>query len=139
MRSVVGWLRERAKALEGDLYALALAYRDPRTPWFGKAWAALVVAYAVSPIDLIPDFVPVIGYLDDLLLVPLGIWVALRLIPAEVLSDARRAAADREPGGTSRWLGMLIVVTVWVVLLAAVAAVILRATGLMGGERANAA
>lgn len=129
MSSAVARLRERAVALERETYALAVAYRDPRTPWYGKAWALLVVAYAVSPIDLIPDFIPVIGYLDDLLLVPLGIWVALRLIPPDVLADARRAAAAREPGGTSRWLGVALVAMVWIVLLAAVAWAIARATG----------
>lgn len=86
--------KERAKALKTELRALRIAYGDPRTPWFAKAWLLLVIAYAFSPIDLIPDFIPVLGYLDDLLLLPLGIALAIRLIPAEVLAQARQKAAQ---------------------------------------------
>ncbi|MBL8056706.1 MAG: DUF1232 domain-containing protein, partial [Anaerolineales bacterium] len=74
-------LRAHARALKAEAYALYLAARDPRTPWYARALAAGVAAYAFSPLDLIPDFIPVLGYLDDLVLVPLGIWLALRLIP----------------------------------------------------------
>ncbi|MFC6662253.1 YkvA family protein [Deinococcus multiflagellatus] len=74
-------LRTLARRLKAELLALSLAARDPRTPWYARAWALLVLAYALSPIDLIPDFIPVLGQLDDLLLVPAGLWLALRLIP----------------------------------------------------------
>lgn len=86
--------RQRARALKVEVYALYLAYRDPRTPWPARLVAAAVVAYAFSPIDLIPDFIPVLGYLDDLILVPLGVLLALRLIPALVMADCRQRAHD---------------------------------------------
>lgn len=90
-------LRRWAQKLEGEALALYFAVRDPRTPWYAKLIAGAVVAYALSPIDLIPDFIPVLGYLDDAILVPLGIALAIRLIPAEVLAAARaRAAAVAE-------------------------------------------
>ena len=86
-------LKSRARTLKKEVYAIASAARDPRTPWYAKALIFLTVAYALSPIDLIPDFVPVLGYLDDLLIVPAGIWLAIRLIPAEVMEEARATAA----------------------------------------------
>ncbi|EYB68543.1 hypothetical protein DEIPH_ctg021orf0060 [Deinococcus phoenicis] len=86
-------LRAFARHLGGELLALSLAARDPRTPWPARVLALLVLAYALSPIDLIPDFIPVLGQLDDLLLVPAGLWLALRLIPPQVLADARAQAA----------------------------------------------
>lgn len=88
-------LRDLARHLKGELLALSLAARDPRTPWPARLLALLVLAYALSPIDLIPDFIPVLGQLDDLLLVPAGLWLALRLIPPPVLADARAQAAAR--------------------------------------------
>src|SRR5207244_2980619 len=85
-------LKTRARELKRETYVLYLVVRDPRTPWYARAIAAAVVAYALSPIDLIPDFIPVIGYLDDLTVVPLGIALALKLIPAHVMADCRRQA-----------------------------------------------
>jgi len=85
-------LKARARALKTETYAIYLAARDARTPWYAKAIALGTVAYAISPIDLIPDFIPVIGYLDDLIIVPAGIALAVRLIPAEVMSEARETA-----------------------------------------------
>jgi len=82
-------LRARVVHLKKETHALYLASRHPRTPWYAKAFIAAVVAYAVSPIDLIPDFIPVLGYLDDLVLVPLGIAVALRMIPPPVMAECR--------------------------------------------------
>ena len=101
MATLAGW-KARARALKRDTYALYLACRDPRVPWYAKALAAAVVAYALSPIDLIPDFIPVLGYLDDLLLVPLGLALALRLIPAPVMAECRREAAARLAAGSGR-------------------------------------
>ncbi|MBB5233471.1 YkvA family protein [Deinococcus budaensis] len=86
-------LRALARRLKTELHALSLAARDPRTPWPARLLALGVLAYALSPIDLIPDFIPVLGQLDDLLLLPAGLWLALRLIPRDVLSDARAQAA----------------------------------------------
>ena len=90
---MIARLRALARRLKAELLTLSVAARDPRTPWYARALALLVLAYALSPIDLIPDFIPVLGYLDDLLLVPAGLWLALRLLPPEVLADACREAA----------------------------------------------
>ena len=119
--------RARVRELKIQVHALLLAYRDPRTPWYAKALAALVAAYALSPIDLIPDFIPVLGQLDDLLLVPLGIALAVRLIPREVLADCRTKArqADSRPR-VRPWLSVLLVAGVWLALLALVAWLVLR-------------
>jgi uncharacterized membrane protein YkvA (DUF1232 family) len=91
---VVGRLRRWAAALKRDVLALWFCYRDPRTPLVAKVLAMLIVAYALSPIDLIPDLIPVLGYLDDLILLPAAVYVALRLIPSAVLEDSRAQAAD---------------------------------------------
>ncbi|MFC4639460.1 YkvA family protein [Deinococcus hohokamensis] len=113
-------LREAARHLKAELLALSHAARDPRTPWPARALALLVLAYALSPIDLIPDFIPVLGQLDDLLLVPAGLWLALRLIPPVVLADARAEAA-RAPARLARsaW-GLALMVLVYLLLLALV-------------------
>ena len=107
--------KRAARALKADTYALYLAYRDPRTPWYAKAWAALVVAYAFSPIDLIPDFIPVLGYLDDLILVPLGIFLALKLIPDDVMAASRQKAQESHGKPVNRWSGALIIL-LWMTL-----------------------
>lgn len=106
-------LRQRASTLKRETYALALAYRDPRTPWRAKLWAACVVAYAVSPIDLIPDFIPVLGLLDDLILLPMGIALAIRLIPAEILDECRTKAAAEMQESSSSWIAAAVVVAIW--------------------------
>lgn len=91
-------LKDWARTIKRDVVALWLAARDPRVPWHAKAVAGMVAAYALSPIDLIPDFIPVLGYLDDIVIVPLGILLAVRLIPGEVMADLRRAAEAKERG-----------------------------------------
>jgi uncharacterized membrane protein YkvA (DUF1232 family) len=93
-----GW-KARVAALRNESYALYLASRDPRTPWYAKLLVAGVVAYAVSPIDLIPDFIPVLGQLDDMILLPIGIALAIRLVPSAVLEEKRAQAAARFGGG----------------------------------------
>jgi uncharacterized membrane protein YkvA (DUF1232 family) len=87
-------LKAATRHLKSETYALYLAYKDPRVPWYARLFAALVLAYAFSPIDLIPDFIPVVGYLDDLVIVPAGVAFALRMIPAKVMEEARAKAAD---------------------------------------------
>lgn len=110
-------LKSRARALKNEAFAVYLAAKDPRTPWYARVLIYFVVAHTFSPIDLIPDFIPVLGYLDDLLITPVGLWLAVRLIPAEVLAEARAKAAgfgfDRRVG----YIGAGIIVLVWVVVL----------------------
>src|ERR671923_1269950 len=95
-------LKKRARELKRETYAIYIAARDPRTPWYARALILFVVAHTFSPIDLIPDFIPVLGYLDDLIITPGGIWLAVRLIPPEVLEDARGVASTQ---GVSRRVG----------------------------------
>ena len=114
MAEAVGRLKAWARELKRDVVALWLAARDRRTPLAAKLLAGTVAAYALSPIDLIPDFIPVLGYLDDLLLVPAGIWLAVRLIPAELFAEFRAAAASRERPRSL--LGAAVVAAVWLAL-----------------------
>jgi uncharacterized membrane protein YkvA (DUF1232 family) len=108
---VIDRLKRWAKALKRDVVALWLAARDPRTPALAKVVAGMTAAYALSPIDLIPDFIPVLGYLDDLLIVPAGIWLALRLIPPPLMAELREAAlASERPRSLA---GAVVVVLLW--------------------------
>lgn len=115
---MIARLKEWARALKRDVLALWLAARDPRVPWYAKLLAGLVAAYALSPIDLIPDFIPVLGLLDDLLIVPAGIWVCIRLIPPAVFAQLRAAAQDR-PWPVSR-VGLALVLIAWLIIARAV-------------------
>ncbi len=109
--------REWATHLRAEVYAVSLTSRDPRVPWYARSFAACVVAYAFSPIDLIPDFIPVIGHLDDLLIVPLGIALTLKMIPPEVMAECRqRADASLRTDRPTKWLAAGIVVAVWLLL-----------------------
>lgn len=107
-------LKQRARALKAETSVLYFAARHPGTPWYAKLLVAVIVAYAFSPIDLIPDFVPVLGYLDDLVLIPLGILLAIRLVPPEVLAECRVRAQERRKL-VSRAAGAVIVV-IWLTL-----------------------
>ena len=119
--------KHRASQLKVETYALYLACRDPRVPWYAKAFVAIVVGYALSPIDLIPDFIPVLGYLDDLVLVPLGITLAIRMIPKTVLEECRANAAELLNQDKPRnWVAASIIVLIWLLSLALVGAVVLR-------------
>ena len=109
-------LKVWARSIKRDVIALWLAGRDTRVPWYAKALSAAVAAYALSPIDLIPDFVPVLGYLDDLVVVPLGIWAAVKLIPETVMTDLRaKALEQRKP---SSMAGLIVVVFIWLAAIA---------------------
>jgi uncharacterized membrane protein YkvA (DUF1232 family) len=120
-------LRQRARRVKVDLYALYLAFRDPRVPWYARVVAAGVVAYAFSPIDLIPDFIPVLGYLDDLILVPLGIVLALRMIPPEVMVECREHAKELSPAGRpTNWIAVGFIIGIWVMLAVLVTLLFLR-------------
>jgi uncharacterized membrane protein YkvA (DUF1232 family) len=107
-------LHQQARQLKAETWALALAVRDPRTPWYAKLLVAGIVAYACSPIDLIPDFIPVLGYLDDLVLLPLGIAWALQLIPPTVLVECRVWAQETmQDGKPVSWVAGAVIVVLW--------------------------
>jgi uncharacterized membrane protein YkvA (DUF1232 family) len=112
-------LRAAAKALKSEIAILASAVRDPRTPWYARALAVMIIAYAVSPIDLIPDFIPILGLLDDLILLPAGLWLVRRLVPKDVLEEhhARIAAGTRLPPNRK---AAAAIVAIWAISLAAV-------------------
>ena len=115
--TIIKSLKQWAHAIKREVVALWLAARDPRVPWCAKAAAGAVAAYALSPIDLIPDFVPVLGYLDDLIILPLGIFLAVKLIPADLMAEFR-VEAIRHTKPTSR-AGMLAIVAIWALVAAA--------------------
>ncbi len=108
-------LKHWVRVARRDLHALYLAARDPRVPWYAKAVAIFVTGYAFSPIDLIPDFVPVLGYLDDLVIVPLGILLAVRLIPPEIMMEHRAAAELAAKGPVSK-VGAAVIIAIWLLL-----------------------
>lgn len=117
--SVLDRWKQQAGRLKTEIYALYLAYRDPRLPWHARVFAACVVAYAFSPIDLIPDPIPVLGYLDDLLIVPLGIFLALKMIPPEVMAECRqRARAELQEKKPASWVAGGVVMAIWILLAA---------------------
>jgi uncharacterized membrane protein YkvA (DUF1232 family) len=117
MRDLIDQLKQKASHLKRETTALYFAYRDPRTPWYARAFSALVVAYLFSPIDLIPDFIPILGYLDDLILVPLGITLALKMIPPEVIADARKRADDPIQNKAIGLLFTVLILCVWGLVL----------------------
>ena len=116
MRAFERW-RERLRSLKRETYALLLACRDSRTPWYAKLTAGVVVAYAFSPIDLIPDFIPVIGFLDDVVLIPLGVMLVRSMVPAAVMEECRALAESAfEQGKPVKWVGVIAIVTLWLVV-----------------------
>ena len=106
-------IKNKAAELKREIFALYLAARDPRTPWYAKVFVLCVVAYAVSPIDLIPDLIPVLGYIDDLLLLPLGIYIAIKLIPQAIMTDCRARATSTRESLPRNWYAAIAVVVVW--------------------------
>ena len=126
MTAVEAW-KQRARQLKTETYALYLAYRDPGTPWYARLFAALVVGYAFSPIDLIPDFIPVLGYLDDLVLVPLGAALAFKMIPPDILAESREKAGEAmSEGKPTNWAAAAVIVVLWLLLAAMALALIMR-------------
>lgn len=116
MKAIETW-KQRARQLRIETYAVYLAYRDPRVPWYARVFAACVVGYAFSPIDLIPDPIPVLGYLDDLVLVPIGIALALKMIPENVMAECREEAkAAMSEGKPTNWKAAAVIVFMWVLL-----------------------
>lgn len=114
---MTGKLKDWARALKRDVHAIYFAARDPRTPWYAKALAVCVAGYALSPIDLIPDFIPVLGYLDDVVIVPLGILAVVKLIPQDVIVESRAAAALAAERPVSRTAAVVIAL-IWAASIA---------------------
>jgi uncharacterized membrane protein YkvA (DUF1232 family) len=112
-------LKTWARALKRDVHAIYFAAGDPRVPWYVKALALTIAGYALSPIDLIPDFVPVLGYLDDLILVPIGIWLVVALIPPDVMAHCRALATEAGPRPVSK-VGAIAIISIWLVTAVAV-------------------
>ena len=107
--------KQRARQLKVEVYAVYLAYKDPRVPLPARIFAACVVGYAFSPIDLIPDPIPILGYLDDLVLIPVGIWLALRMIPAPVMAECReKARAIIKQGKPVNRVAAAVIIAIWI-------------------------
>ncbi len=117
MPKLLDRLKQWSQHLKLEMTALFLAYQDPRVSRHARIFVAAVIGYALSPIDLIPDFIPVLGYLDDIILIPLGIWLALKMIPPEVLAECRKKARESAPG-ISRWnrTAAVVIVATWIAL-----------------------
>lgn len=126
MKQFLGQWKQRARELKIQVYAVCLAYRDPRVPLYARIFAACVVAYAFSPIDLIPDPIPILGYLDDLVIVPLGIALALKMIPPAVLAECQeRAREAMKQGKPVNKVAAAIIIAIWIVLAVLVVRVLL--------------
>jgi uncharacterized membrane protein YkvA (DUF1232 family) len=120
-----------AGLLKTETYTIYMAYKHPRAPWYAKALAVCVVAYAFSPIDLIPDFIPILGYLDDLILVPLGIAVVLKMIPPDVLAECReQARLEMSHGRPTYWIAVIVIIAIWSILAVGTVVLVLRLFGL---------
>jgi uncharacterized membrane protein YkvA (DUF1232 family) len=122
-------LKSRARALKNETYAIYIAALDPRSPWYAKILILLIVAYALSPIDLIPDFVPVLGYFDDLLIVPAGIALAMRLIPLDVLEESRKKAGSQSPPRIFQMIGLGIIAIIWILAIIVITSFIKKLIG----------
>ena len=121
-------LKEWARTLKTELYALYLACRDPRVPWYARLMAACVVGYAFSPIDLIPDPIPILGYLDDLIIVPIGVWLTLKMIPRGIIAECReKARSEIQKGKPTNWLAVGIIISIWIALAIVASLFIMRA------------
>lgn len=114
--SLKSW-KEKAKRLKTEIYALYLAYRDPRVPWYAKVFIAAIVGYALCPLDLIPDFIPVLGYIDDIILIPAGITLVLKMIPQDVLEECREKARSESFGKRGHWVAAVVIVLIWLVAI----------------------
>jgi len=115
MTSFIDRWKVRSSQLKAEVIALFLAYKDPRTPWYAKVFTAIVVGYALSPIDLIPDPIPVLGYLDDLVLIPLGAFLAMKMIPRQVMDESRAKAKEMVKEGTPvNKVEAVVIVLIWI-------------------------
>jgi uncharacterized membrane protein YkvA (DUF1232 family) len=131
--SLIQDFRQRARRLKAETLSLYLAARHPQTPWYAKLFVAGIVAYALSPIDLIPDFVPILGYLDDLILIPLGLALAIRMVPPPVLAECRERAQEAlSAGKPASRAAAAVIVLIWLAL-AALCAVWVYRSPVFGG------
>jgi uncharacterized membrane protein YkvA (DUF1232 family) len=120
--------QQRVRHLKGETYALYLAYKDPRVPWYARLWVVIVVSYYFSPIDLIPDFIPLIGYLDDLVLIPLGVLLAVKMIPTDVMAECReRARSELAEGKPVSRAAAVVMVGFWLLSIVFVLGFVIRA------------
>jgi uncharacterized membrane protein YkvA (DUF1232 family) len=115
--ALIATLKQRARQLKAEVVALYLAARDPRTPWYAKAFLVAIVAYALSPIDLIPDFIPVLGLVDEIVLLPFAIVLAVKMVPPEVMSECRARAVQQRPGTWMGRIGAAFIVLLWLALI----------------------
>ena len=115
MKPLLEWLKKKSGDLKQQIYALYFAYKNPATPWYAKVFVGMVIAYAFSPIDLIPDFIPILGYVDNVILVPIGIWIAIRMIPENILEESRLHAPSESLDGKPRnWMAAAIIILIWI-------------------------
>jgi uncharacterized membrane protein YkvA (DUF1232 family) len=127
MNTIERW-KQRARQLKIETYAIYLAYKDPRVPWYAKLFIAFVAAHTFSPIDLIPDFIPILGYLDDLVVTPLGVALALKMIPQDVLAECRaEAQATTGQDKPTNWVAAAVIIAIWLLVTALVITIVLRA------------
>jgi uncharacterized membrane protein YkvA (DUF1232 family) len=118
MGQLVELWKDQVKRVKVETYALYLAYKDPRVPWYAKVFTAMIVGYAFSPIDLIPDFLPIIGYLDDFIIIPLGVLFALKMIPEPVMAEYRVKAVEKmSQEGYQNWVAGVVIIIVWILVL----------------------
>ena len=117
MEHIIESWKRRARQFKIEVYAIYLAYKDPRVPWYARIFAACVVAYAFSPIDLIPDPIPILGYLDDLVLIPLGVALALKMIPPGVIVECRQQAREvMQQGKPVNRIAAAVIIAIWILL-----------------------
>jgi uncharacterized membrane protein YkvA (DUF1232 family) len=109
--------KQKTNVLKTELLALYLAYRHPKTPWYAKVCMAIVLGYAISPIDLIPDFIPVLGYLDDLIILPAGIFLTVRMIPRGVMEECREEARSSQFSTKAKWIVAGIIIAIWILVI----------------------
>jgi uncharacterized membrane protein YkvA (DUF1232 family) len=109
--------KEKARWLGAEAHTLSLALRDPRVPWYARALLGIVFACALSPVDLIPDFIPVLGHADDLLLIPAGIYLTQKLIPREILEEYQQRARSEPVTGRAKWVAAAVIIFIWLVVV----------------------
>ena len=131
MTNIVEHLKAKTKNLKWDVLALYLACKRSDVPWYAKLAAMLVVGYALSPIDLIPDFIPVLGYVDDLILLPLGVWLVIRLVPPQIMAECRFQAERDNSGSRPRlWAAGVLIIIIWISVLSWLTLIIVDIFGL---------